>query len=318
MAPLGEVVRAAGGLLWRVRGGRLEVVVVHRPRYRDWSWPKGKLDPGESSPACAAREVEEETGTAVVLGAALPTVRYRTGDGRRKRVRYWAMRAAGPDDAAPLTARRPVVRAGEDEVDDVVWVRASAARDLLTRPDDRAPLDRLEELWAADRLATRTLTVVRHGEAVPRKRFGGPDADRPLTERGARQAAALVGVLAAFGAAHVVTSPWERCVRTAEPYARASGVAVEPAEVLSQAAYAADPAGAQEVVRGLLAEPRDAVVVTHRPVLAGVTDVLHDATRRWTAGRVPRADPYLRAGEALVAHVTLRRSGPRLVAVERH
>ena len=74
--------------MWRERRGGLEVVLVHRPRYDDWAWPKGKLDPGEAVAAAAVREVEEETGHAIVLGPPLPTLRYRTGDGLTKRVHY--------------------------------------------------------------------------------------------------------------------------------------------------------------------------------------------------------------------------------------
>lgn len=318
MAPALPTVRAAGGLVWRERDGRLEVRVIHRPRYRDWSWPKGKLDPGESLPACAVREVAEETGDAVVLGPPLPGIRYRTGDGRRKEVHYWAMRVATSDDGAALAARAPVTPATEAEVDDVVWVRASTARDLLTRKDDRVPLERLERLWSTGRLDTRLLAVVRHGAAVPRKQWSGADADRPLTASGTAQAAGLVDALAAFGVRQVVTSPWERCVRTGEPYVRASGAPTTSVEALSQGAYRLDAEPALAVVRRHLLEPDDAAVVTHRPVLAGVTAVLQDAARRWTDGRVPRKNPYLAAGEVLVAHVRATPGRARLVAVERH
>lgn len=304
--------------MWRERAGRLEVLLVHRPRYRDWSWPKGKLDPGESLPACAVREVAEETGVAVVLGPPLPGLRYRTSDGRRKEVRYWAMRPATDDDGAALAARPPVIDATEDEIDDVVWVRASAAYDLLTRQEDQVPLERLERLWSVGRLDTRVLAVVRHGAAVSRKDWPGDDASRALTEPGTRQAADLVGVLAAFGIRRVVTSPWERCVRTGLPYVEASGVPAHLVDALSQAAYKRDPDPAIAVVRGHLEEPGDVAVVTHRPVLRGVTALLQEAVRRWTDGQVPRTNPYLAAGEALVAHVRVRSGRARIVAVERH
>jgi len=80
-----HVVRAAGALVWRERRGRLEVLLVHRPRYDDWSFPKGKVEPGESVRTCAVREVAEETGARIALGQPLETIRYKLSDGRRKR-----------------------------------------------------------------------------------------------------------------------------------------------------------------------------------------------------------------------------------------
>ena len=107
-APAPVVVEAAGALVWRVRLGTLQVALVHRPRYDDWSWPKGKVDPGETILAAATREVAEETGHDVVLGVPLPGLEYALSDGRRKRVHYWAAQVAGRPDAAALRARAPV------------------------------------------------------------------------------------------------------------------------------------------------------------------------------------------------------------------
>ncbi|NKY07909.1 NUDIX domain-containing protein, partial [Cellulomonas hominis] len=92
------VVEAAGALVWRVRQGRLQVVLVHRPRYKDWSWPKGKLEPGEHVVTAAVREVEEEAGLDVVLGRPLPGLEYPLADGRFKRVHYWSAQVAGRPD----------------------------------------------------------------------------------------------------------------------------------------------------------------------------------------------------------------------------
>ncbi len=312
------VVHAAGALPWRERDGRLEVALIHRPRYRDWSWPKGKLDPGESLPGAACREVAEETGTPVVLGVPLPTLRYRMPDGARKEVRYWAARVATDADAAALDARDLVQSAPLTEIDDVVWVSTSTAADLLTRATDRRPLTVLTELHAEGRLDTRVLAVARHGRAKQRSAWKRGEATRPLTAQGEAQARAMVDVLAAFGVTEIVTSPWARCLRTMTPYAERTGLTPQELDALTEDAVRADPRQAVDLVSALLADARDAVVCTHRPALRAVLSAVSESTRRWTTGTVPDADPWLRTGEVLVAHVAGTGSGARVVAVEAH
>lgn len=134
-------VRAAGGAVWRRdRDGDLEVVLVHRPRYDDWSLPKGKADHGEESIDAALREVAEETGLACTAGAELPRTRYADRHGRPKVVRYWAMTVigGGPGDFSP-----------NDEIDQVVWLKEAEARARLTYARDLAVLDALGGVAAA-------------------------------------------------------------------------------------------------------------------------------------------------------------------------
>ena len=316
--PLTGVIHAAGAVVWRENDGRFEVALVHRPRYRDWSWPKGKLDPGESVPAGAVREVAEEIGTPVVLGVPLPTLRYKTPEGRSKHVRYWAARPATEEDAPAVAARGPVERAPLTEIDDVVWVSAATAADMLTRKTDRAPLTLVEELWQKGRLESRVLAVTRHGQARRRASHPGSEGTRPLTEAGKEQVEALVPVLAAFGVRQVLTSPWERCVRTVEPYATQTGVPVEVAEALTETGHAIEPGDVAALVRARLRNPEDAVVCTHRPVLPTVLRTVKRGMRPWSLGELPRHDPYLRPGETLVAHVSGRGDRARVIAVERH
>lgn len=317
-APVRPVVEAAGALVWRVREGRLQVALVHRPRYRDWSWPKGKLDPGESPPAAAVREVEEETGLAVVLGVPLPGLQYDLADGRRKVVHYWAAQVAGRGDRVPLEARPHVPHAAADEIDRWEWCDVSAAATRLTRRADRRPLDVLVETYAKDRLDTRAVVVARHGQARKRSLWGGTEGDRPLTGLGRRQAAAMTPVLAAFGVAHVVTSAWERCASTVAPYAAAAGLAPEVADALTEARHDESPARVAALVRAHLDARHDTVLCTHRPVLPTVLDVLAEHSRRAVADALPRENPYLQPGEVLVAHAAVTRHGPRVVATETH
>jgi 8-oxo-dGTP diphosphatase len=121
------VVRAAGGVVTRATpDGDREVLLVHRPRYGDWTLPKGKLERGESHEDAALREVEEETGVRCALGAELPPHQYVDRHGRDKVVRYWEM--------TPVDGR---AREADDEVDEVRWVRAGDAKTLLTYDADR-------------------------------------------------------------------------------------------------------------------------------------------------------------------------------------
>jgi 8-oxo-dGTP pyrophosphatase MutT (NUDIX family)/phosphohistidine phosphatase SixA len=316
-APRQRPVEAAGAVVWRVRGGELEVLLVHRPRYDDWSWPKGKLDPGEATATAAVREVGEETGEQVVLGPALPTLRYKTSDGRPKRVHLWAGRVADDADAPAVRARLPVARAATTEIDDLRWLTVEAADRRLTRRADQGPLDALVAMHAKGRLDTDVLVIARHGRARSRSAWKGDETDRPLTPSGRAQAEALTPVLAAFGVREVVTSRWERCAATIEPYARAAGLTPTDAH-LSEAEHERSPARVAGAVRGLLEGRRDAVLCTHRPVLPTVLDVLGQHSRRSVADALPTKDPYLRPGELLVAHVGSTGKGPRVMAVETH
>ncbi len=118
------LVRAAGGVVWRRRGGDLEVVVVHRPKYDDWTFPKGKLDPGETEKEAAVREVVEETGFECELGRRLHSTSYVDAKGRPKRVDYWAMTVSGG-------RFRP-----NDEVDELRWVPIAKVERLLSYDHD--------------------------------------------------------------------------------------------------------------------------------------------------------------------------------------
>lgn len=263
--------RAAGGVLWRTTAdGGTEVAVVHRPKYDDWSLPKGKLEPGESEPAAAAREVCEETGYVVALGRRLPETRYTIGRGDRpvtKSVQWWAMR--------PTSGRF----APTAEIDDLRWLSPEKALALLDGRTD-APLRAL----LAGPLSTRTVLLLRHGSAGDRRRFDGDDRDRPLDETGARQARAAVDVLAAYAPDRIVTAPLERCRAMVRPLAAALDLPVEDDDVVSAAGWSADPDAAISRIADLAAKERCTVVCSQDEVIPGL--VAHLAA---TAGR-PVAD----------------------------
>ncbi len=131
MTLTGDMVLAAGGVVWRRQGSALEVVLVHRPRYDDWSLPKGKVDPGETDEEAALREVEEETTLRAALGPELPATTYLDRSGLVKRVRYWAMTVASGEPA------------GANEVDTAEWVSLPEAKSRLSYPHDLAVIDAL-------------------------------------------------------------------------------------------------------------------------------------------------------------------------------
>jgi 8-oxo-dGTP pyrophosphatase MutT (NUDIX family) len=129
---LNTEVRAAGGVVWRRGPDGVEVLLIHRPRYRDWSFPKGKVKAGESDEEAALREVEEEVGLRPALGRELESTSYRDLKGRKKRVRYWAMEL--PEGAEPITG---------DGVDDLRWLPVPEAMEQLSWGRDQAVLDSL-------------------------------------------------------------------------------------------------------------------------------------------------------------------------------
>jgi 8-oxo-(d)GTP phosphatase len=331
-----DVVRAAGAVPWRfcadgpadgaVDGpadgaAGLEVALVHRPRYDDWSWPKGKLEPGEAWAAAAVREVLEEVGARVSLGVPLPDAGYQVGvegGARPKVVRYWAARVDRPNGEPE---KHPETSAEVDtEVDAVRWLPPSAARRRLDYRRDRDQLDRLVAIARSDRLDTWPLVIVRHATAIPRKAWSGDDLARPLDEAGHRRAAELVPILAAYGVRRVLTSDALRCVATLAPFAERLGRRSGYRSGLAEEGPGATPDRARRVLARAVARGRPVALCTHRPVLPGLLG--------WLAGRTTRIEdahalrestgPGLVKGELLVAHLHGVGDLAQVVAVERH
>lgn len=249
--------RAAGAVVTR-KGG--EVLLVHRPKYDDWSFPKGKLDPGEHAVTAAVREVAEETGLDVRLGPALTHQRYRMASGRWKRVDYWVARVIGGDDVRGYRAN--------DEIDHVEWVPWDDAVRRLTYPHDRATLAEARPL----RRKTRALVVLRHGKARARGGWKKDDRKRPLVQLGETQAQLLVPLLAAFDVTAAHSSSSLRCVQTVTPYVDTTGWPVKLYDELSEEDASVE--GVADLVGSLMDSGSSAVLCTHRPVLPAVLDAL--------------------------------------------
>jgi 8-oxo-dGTP diphosphatase len=255
------VIRAAGCIVWRRARRELEVVLVHRPRWGDWSFPKGKLDPDEQPIACAVREVFEETGLSVRVGPRLPDQEYIVNGGTPKVVQYWA---AEPPKKADLSAYEP-----NAEIDNVRWVRVSKARKQLTYPHDADLLDMFEK----SPYDSRPLLIVRHAHARSRKTWRTDDSDRPLKADGERQAQRLVPLLSAYGVTRLISSDAERCVDTLLPYANSrKKVALSLERALSE--DAADAAQIEKIMRTTLKSDKRIAICSHRPVLPLIFEAL--------------------------------------------
>lgn len=243
----GDEIRAAGGVLWRAKdefARSVEVAVVHRQRYDDWSLPKGKLDPGEHPLGTAVREIAEETGFTASAGYLLPSARYRVpGDssyadaGADKIVDYWAMRATGG-------AFEP-----NHEVDQLRWLPIDEATELVSYPHDREVLTAFERIGPP----TATVLLVRHAKAGQRSEWTGPDADRPLESAGREQAEHLANTLPGFQPTRVLSAIKVRCVETVRPLADRLGLTLENDDDFSEEHHAAQPTRMAKRIRRLAA-----------------------------------------------------------------
>jgi 8-oxo-dGTP diphosphatase len=307
-----DIVHAAGAVLWRparasVTAG-IEVGLVHRPKYDDWSLPKGKLDPGEHLVACAVREVLEETGHAVSLGSPLGLQRYPVA-GATKLVHYWAARA--DDRAAPW--------AGTVEIDRLEFVDAARAAGRLTHERDVDLVRQAETLLGTPPEPTSPLIVLRHAKATPRKRWHGHDPERPLDPKGMAQADRLAVLLACFGVERVVSSDSLRCVDTVRPFATATRVHVELEPRVTEEAHdeGAGASGVADAVAEMLSDPRPAVLCSHRPVLPDIIAALGPLPAAPFATHDLAHEP-LSPASFVVVHRRVEAGVSRLVAVERH
>ena len=251
-------IQAAGGVVWRVgdgaNSGQMEVAIIHRPRYDDWSLPKGKLAPGESHIEGAVREVLEETGFRVQPGRSLGEVRYLKefrGGPREKVVHYWAMRAV----SGAFSPNR--------EVDRLDWLTVDEARERVTRGIDREVLER----FALRPAMTGSVLLVRHASAGSRGHWNGDDRLRPLDETGQDQADELVRLLSRFEVDDIVTAEYVRCVETVRPLSESIGVSARTETRLSEEGFPGHEEEAVELIRGLGRPGGAAVACSQRGVI---------------------------------------------------
>ena len=296
---------AAGAVVTRAGKNEIEFLLIFRKYRGDWTFPKGKVDPGEHLLTAAVREVREETGFAVSLGVPLPTQTYEV-DGLRKDSHYWvAQKLAG--EFVP-----------NDEVDEIAWLSFEQAKAKLTYKHDQEVL-----AAAANSIPTIPLIILRHTQSVKRgdwllssDALSEADTSRPLTAVGRMQANSLVGALAAFGAAELHSSDSRRCRDTVGPYATGRSLPVVLEKTVSEERHKDHPERAIARVKELAEIPRALVLCTHRPVLPAVMEALSSI---FTVENETKKtfDPAFTPGTMVVYHRDAANLS-RIVSVERH
>ncbi len=231
--PDADLILAAGTLIWRRADEGVEVGVVHRPRYDDWSLPKGKPEAGEHLTVTALRELREETGLVGRLSRPLGTVGYLTSLGP-KVVHYWTLEVSDPGAFVP-----------NEECDALAWLSPAEAAQRLTYPHDVSLLARA----LSSAVDTSTVLVVRHAQAGDRRLWRGQDAQRPLDEVGLVQAATLSPVLAAFGPVALRSADRVRCIQTLEPLSLDLEQAIEGVPGLDDESVLTDVGATADLVR---------------------------------------------------------------------
>lgn len=248
-----ENILAAGAVLWKQRGDEeLLIALVHRPRYDDWSLPKGKLEQGESHIGAAFREVLEETGVTAIFGPQLGELAYEV-EGATKVVRYWSAKAT----QAPNLLPNPL------EVDAVEWLSIAQARMRLTREGELSILNYFMEIGTD----TTPLVLLRHAKAIQRLEWQGDDGDRPLDSYGQRQAARMLPNYFPYQIMEIHSSDAIRCLETVEPLARSLQLNIIISEELGEYRYSRDSKASLIYVRDVLEEGVAAIICSHNPIL---------------------------------------------------
>lgn len=367
-------VEAAGGIIYRKRNtidssntsdlkktsnqanmisdDDFELCLVYRPKYDDWSWPKGKNEDNESHRHTAVREVGEETGYAVTLGPHIAQIEYPLeNEGKKsisksgaknssqnnnktevvKRIHYWMMREIDENAAMKrLPAFGPIKPAKPTEIGNVIWLTPSKARKKLTHDSDRRVLDAFLEKLHAGQTEYKTLILVRHGKAESRKSWQGSEATRPITPLGSASSYALGRELACYAPNRIVSSPWKRCVETVATFAHDSSLSIEQIAELTEDHHENKPRSTLSVLISEIqnldcnAQNTEAninnstVMCLHRPIIGTFFDYLRGITKPRAHKRIlSQKSPYMPTGSAIVLHISNTSKGARIIDIEK-
>lgn len=367
-------VEAAGGIIYRKRNtidssntsdlkktsnqanmisdDDFELCLVYRPKYDDWSWPKGKNEPKESHRHTAVREVGEETGYAVTLGPHIAQIEYPLeNEGKKsisksgaknssqnnnktevvKRIHYWMMREIDENAAMKrLPAFGPIKPAKPTEIGNVIWLTPSKARKKLTHDSDRKVLDAFLEKLHAGQTEYKTLILVRHGKAESRKSWQGSEATRPITPLGSAASYALGRELACYAPNRIVSSPWKRCVETVATFAHDSSLSIEQIAELTEDHHENKPKSTLSVliseIQNLDCNTQNTeaninnstVMCLHRPIIGTFFDYLRGITKPRAHKRIlSQKSPYMPTGSAIVLHISNTSKGDRIIDIEK-
>ena len=251
---------AAGGVVWRKNiDGHIEILLVHRLRYDDWSIPKGKAEVGEALISCAYRELLEETGLSIKLGPYIGAVEYHTIDGL-KHVDYWS--ASLIEDNSSFHPN--------DEVDQIVWLTLHEAAVRATRDSDRQIIERFKSIP----YDSSALIMLRHAKALERAEWQGEDEDRPLQLVGQLQAKRMLSLYQVFGLEEIYTSDAVRCLDTVAQMAKSLQLTPVITNAVSEYTYKKSKDKAIDYVKELIKKNSQVVLCSHNPVLPRMMEKL--------------------------------------------
>ena len=249
---MSATILAAGAVLWRKsEKKKIEVLIIHRPKYDDWTFPKGKAEIGEPLIACAYREVLEETNIETAFGPYLGEVEYLTNDGKKK-VSFWSAKVVKEKEFKPNA-----------EVDQLKWVEVTKVKELLTLDTDRKILEQFLRIEPD----TKPLVLLRHAKAVTRDEWQGEDDDRPLDSYGQNQAKRLLAMYQVFNLEQIHSSDAVRCYDTVVAIAKGLNIKLEVTGKLSESTFKKDKEKAFDYAKDLMKLNESVLLCSHNPIL---------------------------------------------------
>ena len=289
---MSEAISAAGAVVWRKHKDNFtEVAIIHRPKYDDWSFPKGKLEVGESLIACAHREVLEETNLQTEFGPHLGQVEYFTPDGLKK-VTYWS---------AKVIAEKPFRT--NTEVDQLKWIPITKVIEVLTNETDKEIFDKFVKV----KFNSKPFILLRHAKAITRDEWQGEDDDRPLSSSGQNQAMRLLSTYQVFNIDQIHSSDAVRCYDTVKSMAKGLDIKLEVSSKLSESTYRKDKEKAFDYVRELIKEDKSILICSHNPILP---KMLNKLTKK---SEIEADEDKLSPADGWVIH----RSGKEIIQIDR-